>query len=108
LELGLMRSSCSATSLGMPGMSEDFQAKASRLACRKSTSTLSYLVGSWVPIRMVLVGSLGSTSTILVSSIGRKALDEVGSLRSRVSSTTISRSLSSSAELATTVVSLKC
>jgi hypothetical protein len=78
----LMRSSCLATSLGMPGMSEDFQAKASRLACRKSTSALSYLVGSWVLICTVLAGSLGSTSISLVSSIGRKALDGVKSLRS--------------------------
>jgi hypothetical protein len=91
------------TSLEMLNMS----AKASRLACRKSTSALSYLDGSLVPIRTVLVGSLGSTSIALVS-VRRKALDEAGSLRSGASSTTVSRSLLSSLELAMMVASLKC
>src|SRR5688572_25512438 len=36
-------SECSATSLGMPGMSEGFHAKTSAFARRKSTSTASFL-----------------------------------------------------------------
>ena len=69
LDPGKMRSSCSATSLGMPGMSDDFQAKVSLLVRRKSTSACSYLADSWEPIRTVLVGSALSTTTVLVSSV---------------------------------------
>jgi hypothetical protein len=46
-----------------------------------------------VPICSVLVGSLGSTSTAFVSSVGQKALDGVGSLQSAMPSTTVSWSL---------------
>ena len=67
-----MWSSCSATSLGMPGMSEGFQAKVSMLARRKSTSANSYLADNCAPIRMVLVGSSVSTATGLVSSVTMK------------------------------------
>src|SRR6185437_12064277 len=49
LELGQMSRECSATSLGMPDMSEGLHAKMSALARRKSTSTTSYL-----PSRVVL------------------------------------------------------
>jgi len=38
-----MGRACSATSLGMLGMSDGFQAKISLFALRKSTSALSYL-----------------------------------------------------------------
>ena len=68
-----MRSSCSATSLGMPGMSDGFQAKVSLLARRKSTSACSYLADSWEPTRTVLVGSASSNTTDLVSSVETKA-----------------------------------
>jgi len=51
LDPGKMRSSCSATYLGMPGMSDVFQAKVSLLARRKSTSACSYLADSWEPTR---------------------------------------------------------
>ena len=73
LDPGKMRSSCSATSLGMPGISNGFQAKVSLLARRKSMSACSYLAGSWEPIRTVLVGSASSTTTVLVSSVETKA-----------------------------------
>ena len=68
-----MRSSCSATSLGMPGMSDCFQAKVSLLAQRKLTSVCSYLASRWESIRTVLVGSVSSTMTDLVSSVETKA-----------------------------------
>ena len=71
---------CSVTSLGMPGMSEGFHVKTSRLARRKSASSLSYLDGSLVPIHTFLVGLLGSISTTLVSSVRWKELEEVSSL----------------------------
>ena len=73
LDPSKMRSSCSATSIGMPGKSDGFQAKVSLLARRKSTSACSYLGGSWEPIRTVLVGSASSTATALVSSVVTKA-----------------------------------
>ena len=98
-----MRSSCSATSLGMPGMSDGFQAKVSLLARRKSTSACSYLVGSWEPIRTVLVGSASSTATALVSVVETKAgvwLDLPGSGRH---SAVVARSWPSSAEFAAVV-----
>jgi hypothetical protein len=41
-------------------------------------SALSYLVKSWVPIRTVLVGSLGSTSIALVSSVGLDRVAVIG------------------------------
>ena len=41
-----MSRECSATSLGMPGMSEGLHAKMSVLARRKSKSTTSYLLSS--------------------------------------------------------------
>jgi hypothetical protein len=50
---GLMFSLCSATSLGIPFMSEGFHANTSRFALGKSTSALSYLGSSVVPIRSV-------------------------------------------------------
>ena len=44
LEFGWMTWECSATSLGMPGISEGLHAKMLALARRKSTSTTSYLL----------------------------------------------------------------
>ena len=99
---------CSATSHGMPGMSDGFHVKTSRLARRKSTSLHSYLAGSWVPIRTVLVGSVGSIPTALVSSSGRKAVEEVGLLQSGTAGVDDSLSYGSSDKLMTAVVSSKC
>jgi hypothetical protein len=66
-------SECSATSLGMPGMSEGLHAKASAFARRKSTSTASYLGSSPEPIRICLEASLlGSRGTALTVSTGLK------------------------------------
>jgi hypothetical protein len=69
----LMFKECSATSLGMPGMSEGFHAKISLLAQRKSMSALSYLGESEVPMHTVLSsGPSGSTLTVLTSFVGSK------------------------------------
>ena len=66
LEPGRIWRVCSATSLGMPGISEGFHAKMSLLARRKSTSALSYAEESAVPMRTVLPSELlGSTRTSL-------------------------------------------
>ena len=45
-------------------------------------SSYSYLAESWVPIRTILVGLVGSITTTLVSSSGWKAVEEVGLLQS--------------------------
>ena len=71
-------------------------------------SSHSYLAGSWVPIRTVLVGSVGSIPTALVSSSGRKAIEEVGLLQSGTTGVDESLSYGSSVELMTAVVSSKC
>jgi hypothetical protein len=64
---------CSATSLGMSGMSEGLHAKTSAFARRKSTSTASYLGSSSEPIRICLEASLqGSRGTDLTVSTGSK------------------------------------
>jgi hypothetical protein len=66
-------SECSATSLGMPGMSEGLHAKISAFAWRKSTSTASYLGSSSEPIRTFLSASLlGSRGTDLTALAGSK------------------------------------
>jgi hypothetical protein len=68
-----MSSECSATSLGMPGMSEGLHAKISAFAWRKSTSTASYLGSSSEPILTFLpVSLLGSRETDLTASAGSK------------------------------------
>ena len=73
LEPGLIFKVCSVTSLRMPGMSEGFHAKMSLLPRRKSTSALSYLEESVVPMRTTLpLELLGSMRTSLVPSIGSK------------------------------------
>jgi hypothetical protein len=54
----LMSSECSATSLGMPGMSEGLHAKTLAFARRKSMSTASYLGSSSEPIRTFSLASL--------------------------------------------------
>ena len=43
-------------------------------------SSHSYLAESWVPIRTVFVGLVGSILITLVSSSRRKAIEEVGLL----------------------------
>ena len=68
-------------------------------------SSLSYLVWSLVLIRTVLVGSMGSIPTALVSSVGWKALEEVGSLQSRTAGVDEFPSSESSVELMTAVAS---
>jgi hypothetical protein len=66
-------SECSATSLGMMGMSEGLHANTSAFARRKSTSTTSYLGSSSEPIRTCLQASLlGSRGTDLTASAGLK------------------------------------
>ena len=71
LEPGWIFKVCSATSLGMPGISEGFHAKISLLSWRKSTSTLFYLEESVVPMRTLLASEfLGSTRTSLVPLAG--------------------------------------
>jgi hypothetical protein len=47
----LMFNLCSATSLGIPFMSEGFHSNTSRFTLRKLMSALSYLGSSAVPIR---------------------------------------------------------
>ena len=103
LDPGKMRSSFSATSLGMPDMSDDFQAKVSLLARRKSMSACSYLVGSWEPIRTVFVGSAPSTAIALVSSIETKAGAWLGLPGSGRHSAVVERSWPSSDEFAAVV-----
>ena len=68
-------------------------------------SSHSYLAGSWVPIRTVLVGLVGSIPTALVSLSGRKAIEEVGLLQSRTAEIDDSPSHGSSDELTTVVAS---
>jgi hypothetical protein len=68
-----MSSECSATSLGMPGMSEGLHAKTLAFAWRKLTSTASYLGSSSEPILTFLPASLlGSRETDLTASAGSK------------------------------------
>jgi hypothetical protein len=61
---------CLATSLKIPFMSEGFQANTSRFSLRKSTSALSYLGTSTIPIRSVWPSS--ETATSLSSLAGSK------------------------------------
>jgi hypothetical protein len=66
-------SECSATSLGMSGMSEGLHANTSAFVRRKSTSTASYLGSSSEPIRTCLQASLlGSRGTDLTASASSK------------------------------------
>jgi hypothetical protein len=68
-----MSSECSATSLGMPGMSEGLHAKILAFARRKLTSTASYLGLSSEPILTFLLASLlWSRETDLTASAGLK------------------------------------
>jgi hypothetical protein len=77
---GLMFNLCSATSLGIHFMSEGFHENTSRFALRKSTSALSYLGSSVVPIRSVRLSS--ETIAPLTSLAGSKEqvahLDDLG------------------------------
>jgi len=73
LELRQISRECSATSLGMPGMSEGLHAKMSALARRKPTSTTSYLL-SRVALTCNALSSerFGSRGTFLIPSAGLK------------------------------------
>ena len=71
-------------------------------------SSHSYLAGSWVPIRAILVGLVGSIPTALVSSSGRKAIEEVGLLQFETAGVDDSPSYGSSDELMTVMASSKC
>jgi hypothetical protein len=78
------------TSLGMPDVSEGFHAKMSLLKRRKSTSALSYLGESVMPICTVLSPELsGSMRITLMASAGSK--DPMFRLESSVSSMVFSR-----------------
>ena len=66
LEPGWIFKVCSVTSLGMLGISKGFHAKMSLLPRRKSTSALSYLEESVVPMRTIFPSELlGSMRTSL-------------------------------------------
>ena len=88
LETGWIFKVCSATSLGMPGISEGFHAKMSLLPRRKSTSALSYSEESVVLMRTILPSVLpGSMRTSLEPSAGSKdPVDHLGSGASSVTS----------------------
>jgi sensor histidine kinase regulating citrate/malate metabolism len=76
LEPDLIFKACSATSLGMPGISEAIHAKISLLVWRKSMSALSYLEESAVPTRAFLsVEFSGSMRTFFTPSVGSKDLE---------------------------------
>ena len=68
-------------------------------------SSHSYLAGSWVPIRSVLVGSAGLIPTALVSLSGQKAIEEASLLQSGTAGVDDSLSYRSSDELTTAVAS---
>ena len=100
LEPGWIFKVCSATSLGMPGISEGFHAKMSLLLWRKSTSALSYLEESAVPMHTLLaLELLGSTRTSLEPSADSN--DPVDFLSSGVFSATSSLRVASSLEATT-------
>ena len=84
----------------MPDISEGFHAKMSLLARRKSTSALSYLEESAVPIRTFLPSELlGSKRTSLEPSADSN--DPVDFFASGASSTTFSLRVVSSSEAMT-------
>jgi hypothetical protein len=60
----LMFNLCLATSLGIPFMSEGFHANKSRFALRKSTSVLSYLGPSAIPIRSMWSETAASLTSL--------------------------------------------
>ena len=73
LEPARISKECSATSLGMPGMSEGLHANMSVFARRKSTSTTSYLGSRLELILNALPLEVpGSRKTSLVSTAGSK------------------------------------
>ena len=91
---------CSVTSLEMPGISEGFHAKMSLLSRRKSTSALSYLDESVVPMRTVLPSELlGSMRISLEPSADSNNL--VDFFTSGIFSATSSLMVSSSLEATT-------
>ena len=86
---------CSVTFLEMPGMSEGFHAKMSLFPWRKSTSALSYLEESVVPMRTILPSELlGSMRTSLKPSVDSN--DPVDFFASGASSETPSLRVASS------------
>ena len=73
LEPARISKECSATSLGMPGMSEGLHANISAFARRKSTSTASYLGSRSALIVSTLPSELlGSSGIFLVPSASSK------------------------------------
>ena len=68
LEPAWTSKACSATSLGMPGMSEGLHANILAFARRKSTSTASYLLSRVaLTLNVRPLGQLGSTGTSLMA-----------------------------------------
>jgi hypothetical protein len=76
----LMINLCSATSLGIPFMSKGFHANTLRFALRKSTSALSYLGSSVVPIWSVRPSSETTASLTSLAGLKEQAarLDDSG------------------------------
>ena len=75
LEPARISKECSATSLGMPGMSEGLHANMSAFARRKSMSTTSYLgLRSALIISTLSSEPLGSSGIFFVPSAGSKLL----------------------------------
>ena len=72
---------CSVTSLRMPSMSEGFHTKMSLLARRKSTSALSYLEESVVPMRTTLPSVLPRSmrTSLEPSTSSKDPTDHLGS-----------------------------
>ena len=67
LEPLLISISCSANSLGTPGMSAGFQAKISLLSRRKLVSVSSYFADRWALMVVVFAGSPVPRSICLTS-----------------------------------------
>jgi hypothetical protein len=70
----------SATSVGIPFMSEGFHANTSRFTLSKSTSVLSYLGSSVIPIRSVRPSSEMTASLTSLEGLKEQAarLDDSG------------------------------
>ena len=66
---------CSASLRGIPGMSEGWQAKMSQFSRRNSRSAASASGFSRAPIEAILLGSVGWTWNLTISSTGLKDVD---------------------------------
>ena len=66
---------CSASLRGIPGMSEECQAKMSQFSCRNSRSAASTSEFNCAPMEAVLLGSIGWTWNLTISSAGLKEVD---------------------------------